>query len=156
MTPKCVSHKHRVWLLMTDNHLYLILLLHSLILSLKTQPEGPLPAHSDAPTASFPRLGQISLVSPGQFTHKAIRNSILFLYFIFWPPPLYQKLFTGVDSQITWGLGVPTHCSVEHLQITYSRPSVSLVLPHLQFHIHGFKQTQSVVLYYLLFFLICI
>lgn len=79
-------------------------------------------------------------------------ETVLFLHFIFWPPPLYQKLFKRVDSQITWGLGVPTLCSVENLQITYSQPSISLVLPHLHFHIHGFKQTQSVVLYYLLLF----
>ena len=77
---------------------------------------------------------------------------VLFLYFIFWPPPLYQKLFKRVDSQITWGLRVSTLCSVENLQITYSQPSISLVLPHLQFHIYGFKQTQSVMLYYLLLF----
>lgn len=103
------------------------------------------------PQHPFPDLVKYPLCLQGS-SHIKPSETLLFLYFIFWPPRLYQKLFTGVDSQITWGLGVPTRCSVEHLQITYSRPSVSLVLPHLQFHIHGFKQTQSVLLYYLLFF----
>ena len=104
------------------------------------------------PTASFPRLSQIPLVSPVHFIHSAIRTCIVLIFYILAYPFIPKTFFKRVDSQITWGLRVPTLCSVENLQITYSQPSISLVLPHLQFHIYGFKQTQPVVLYYLLLF----
>ena len=51
-------------------------------LSLKTQCEGHLASYNDAPTASFPRLGQIPLVSPVRFIHNAIRTCIVLIFYI--------------------------------------------------------------------------